>query len=267
MIFGLVLGSAPGLWSDRNFDMKFKCSWFLALFLGTVSAFAQMPGGNPAGGFNPAMMKLFGKNNAFTAKATVRMLDDTDKESMSMVVNSSFLDGKMRQDVDLNNMKSAMMSPQILGQMKQMGMDKVSVILRPDKKASYLIYPGLKSYVDMPMTREDAAALDQKPKIEKSDLGKESIEGHPTMKKKVVMTFADGKKQESTVWEATDLKDFPVRMQIAENGQNVIITYSDVQFTKPDVKQFEAPTGFERYDNPQKMMMEKMMGNAPNAKK
>ena len=151
--------------------------------------------------------------------------------------------------------------------MKQMGMDKVSVIVRPDKKVSYLIYPGLKSYVDMPMAKDDAAALAQEPTIEKSDLGKESVEGHPTVKKKVVMTFADGKKQESTVWEATDLKNFPVRMQITENGQNVVTTYSDVQFTKLDAKQFEAPTGFERYDNPQKMMMEKMMGNAPKANK
>ena len=223
---------------------------------------AQMPG-NHASGFSPAMMKLFGKNNAFTAKATVRMTDSSDKETMSMVVDAAFLDGKMKQDVDLNNMKSAMMPAEMLAQMKQMGMDKVTVIVRPDKKSSYLIYPGLKSYVEMPMSKEDADSLANEPKIEKTELGKERVDGHPTVKSRVVMTFPDAKKQETTIWEATDLKNFPVQMKVTEKEQNVLVTYGSIQFSKPDVKQFEPPADFTRYDNPQKLMMEKMMRTPP----
>ena len=35
--------------------------------------------------------------------------------------------------------------------MKAMGMEKFVTISRPDKKTSYMIYPGLQSYLEMPM--------------------------------------------------------------------------------------------------------------------
>ena len=239
----------------------------VAALLAAGSSFlhAQMPGGGGNGAVSSAMLKLFGKNPAFTAKMTVRILDGSNQETMTMPMTMAVSEGKVRNDVDMGEMKSAMIPPQAIAQMKQMGMDKMSSIVRMDLKKSFQVYPGMKSYLEVPMTAEDAQSLEKEPKIEKTELGKETIDGHASVKNKVVMTDAAGKAQEFTVWNATDLKDFPVQIQVKDNGQNVMMNYTDIKFAKTDAKQFEAPTGFTKYSSMQEFqqaMMQKMMGGA-----
>jgi hypothetical protein len=218
---------------------------------------AQMPGA-PNAGVNSALLKLFGKNNNFTLNADMKILDADDKETMSMTCKMAVLDGKLRTEVDMAGMKSAMLPPQAAAQLKAMGMDKVVSIAIPAKDQIFLIYPGLKSYVDMPTPKAVADAAKKEPKIEKTAVGKETIDGHACVKNKVVMTDDKGKKQEITVWEATDLKDFPIKVQMTEQGQNIVMQYKDIQFTKPEAKQFDIPDGFAKYDSMQTLMMEKM---------
>ena len=85
------------------------------------------------------------------------------------------------------------------------------------------------------------------------------------MKNKVVVTDADGHKDEATLWNATDLKDFPVQIMSTEKGDSVTIRYRDVQLAKTDAKQFATPTGYKEYDDIQSLMqgvMAKMMKDA-----
>jgi hypothetical protein len=92
-------------------------------------------------------------------------------------------------------------------------------------------------------------------------LGKETLNGHPCVKSKVVLTDDKGQKQEITVWDASDLKNFPIKVQMTEEGQNIVMQYKDIQFSKPETKQFEPPTGFAKYDTMQGLMTEKMSGS------
>ena len=226
---------------------------------------AQMPGGGGNGAVSGAMLKLFGKNAAFTAKMTVHLLDASNQETMSMPMTMALSEGKVRNDVDMSEMKSAMIPPQAIEQMKQMGMDKMSSIIRSDLKKSFQVYPGMKAYLEVPMNDEDSKTLASEPKMEKTELGKETIDGHASVKNKVVLTDGSGKTQEFTVWNATDLKDFPVQIQIKDNGQNVRMNYTDVKFAKTDAKQFDAPAGFTKYTGMQEFqqaVMQKMMGGA-----
>lgn len=202
--------------------------------------FAQMPGGAGSTA-NTALLKLFGKHNNFTVHADMQMLDGAQKETMNMDFTMSVLDGKLRADVDVSKIKGALMPPEAIAQMKQMGMDRVTSIVRPDKKMMILIYPGLNAYMDVPLPKGAADSLNSEPKIEKTALGKETINGHSCVKSKVLMTDANGQKQEITVWDATDLKNFPIKVQMIEEGQNIVMQYKDVQFIKPDPKQFEPP--------------------------
>src|ERR1051326_3922388 len=140
-------------------------SLIFCFFLQTAQA--QMPGlAQP--GLNSSLIKLFGKINAFSSKTQVRMLDKTQKETMSMTMDFAFLDGKIRLDVDLNQIKSTDIPQQMLGSLKQIGMDKMVSIVRPDKKATLVIYPALKAYAEIPMSREEAADLEKNFNIEKS---------------------------------------------------------------------------------------------------
>lgn len=218
---------------------------------------------------NAVLTKFFGSNTAFTARSEVRILDKDRKESMSLSMKVAMLDGKMRSEVDMTQLKSAELPPDAISNLKQIGMDRVVSILRPDKKAMFLIYPGLQACVNVPLPREEAEALDKEPKMEKTELGRETIDGHPCIKNKVIVTNDKGEKHEATIWNATDLKDFPVQIQIQEKDTTIALSYKQVQFVKPDAKQFELPADYKQYaDNLQLMQkaMEKLQGN-PGANK
>ncbi len=239
--------------------------WAAGILLSSaLHAQSPMPGGSSAA-MNAVLTKLFGANNTFAAKSGVRVMDKDQKETMSVTMNVLSLDGKIRSEVDMTQVKSAELPPELTANLKQMGMDRVVSVMRPDKKTIYLIYPGLQSYVDMPFGKEEAEAFEKEAKMEKTQLGKETIDGHPCTKSKVVVTDDKGQKQEAIVWNATDMKNFPVQIQVQEKGTTILMSYKEVQFTKPDAKQFDPPAGYKQYADNQQLMqkaMEKMLGGA-----
>jgi hypothetical protein len=126
-------------------------------------------------------------------------------------------------------------------------MAEVVIISRPDTGYSVVVYPGLKSYAPEPSgakpTRPDQFNLSSKA------LGKESVNGQECVKNQVTITGPDGKKVEATVWNATQLKSFPVRIRSNENGVPFTLNFNDVKFEKPAAALFEAPASFTRYDD------------------
>src|SRR4051812_4459385 len=118
-------------------------------------AIAQFNPGAPQTGLNAAMMKLFGDINAFSSRAQVRMLDQSGAESMSLPITLAMLDGKVRAEVDLSQVKSKEMSAEVAGSLKQLGMDKMVSIIRPDRKSVFYVYPSLQAYAETPMSKED----------------------------------------------------------------------------------------------------------------
>lgn len=230
----------------------------LALLLAAAQCPAQMPSFNQPG-MNAAMTKLFGNITAFSAKAQVRMLDRAEKETMSLPMDFIMLEGKIRLEVDLAQIKSKEFTPEMLATFKQMAMDKMVSIVRPDKKATLVIYPALQVYAEVPMPMEDVADLEKTYKVERTALGKETLDGHPCEKNRVNVVNGNGGRQEAVVWNAADLKEFPVQMQMNQPEATVLMRYRDVQFARPEAKLFEAPTGFTKYDSMEKLMQGAMM--------
>jgi hypothetical protein len=226
---------------------------------------AQMPGpmSGPGGGMNAALTKLFGDVKSFTAQTEARILDKNQRETTSLTMQFALLDGKLRTELDMAQIKSAQMPPDAAQSMKQMGMDKIVSIMRPDRNSLYLVYPGLQSYAEMPIPKGEGVGKDDDFKLEKTAQGKETIDGHPCTKHKVVITNEAGERHEALVWNASDLKDFPIQMQVLDKEATVIMKYKDVKFVRPDEKLFDAPAGFTRYADMQQLMgaaMQKMMG-------
>lgn len=221
----------------------------------------------PGSGANPlssAMLKMFGNQTNFSATTEMKVSDAA--QGLEGTSKIAVLDGKIRTDIDMSKMKSAAFPPEVLGQMKQMGADQNIVIVRPDKSVTYMIYPKLNAYIEMPLSEEDKAALTKEVKIATTALGKETIDGHPCVKNKVAVTDDKGKTQEMTVWNATDLKNFPVQMEMEEKDSTILTKFKNIQFAKPDAKQFEISAEWKKYDGMQglqQMMMQKMMVNPP----
>jgi hypothetical protein len=135
-------------------------------------------------------------------------------------------------------------------------------IVRPDKKLSYVIYPGLKSFAELAMSAEEAAARSDDLTAEKSVLGKETVDGHPTQKTKVLVTSKNKEKKEYLVWYATDLKEFPLKLQTTEGSATMVMTFRDIKSTAPEAKQFEAPAGYTRYPGIEQLVQAEIMKRA-----
>src|SRR5436190_20645814 len=194
-----------------------RFQWVAVVILwGFARAQAQIPGAGDAGGMTAALTKLFGDVTAFTAKAQVQVMDSTNKEIANMPMDFTLLDKKIRVEIDLTQTKNASMPPGAATTLRQMGMAQVISLVRPDKKLVYIIYPDQKAMITMPLPDEDLDVAAKNSKTSKTPLGKETVDGHPCVKNKVVITSEKGEVLEATTWNAIDLQDFPLQIQTKE---------------------------------------------------
>jgi hypothetical protein len=227
------------------------------LWLGMVPAFAQF-GGSPGGPkFDATMAKLFGDNTAFTAMMEFQ-ITPKGSDAITMPGKISFDAGKARFEMDLAEAKGLKLPPQAATQMKSMGLDKMVTLALPDKNITCLIYPGLQSYVEMPLPSDKTGTNDNL-KVETTELGKATMDGHACVENKVIVTDDKGVTHESTVWNATDMKNFPLKIIHAEQGAEITMLFNHVSLTKPAASVFEVPAGYARYDNMQTMMQTEVM--------
>jgi hypothetical protein len=228
----------------------------VAVALADGSTFAQVPGAvGGANAMTSEMVKLFGSNTAFTSKAEFQVWNKTRKEPDTLPMGIALLDGKLRMEIDVAQMRSAELPPSLVSSFRQMGMDQTVVIMRPDKKVTLSIFPKAKAYAEVPMTKEESAAIDKNYKVQKTALGRETVDGHACEKNKVTLTDDRGSKDDATVWNAADLKDFPVQIQMTVDKEStVVIKFRDVKLGKLDATQFEAPAGLAKYASPEALL-------------
>ncbi len=126
-----------------------RFSLAVALGFGALSLFAQPgpPSGPKLSGY---MGKIFGGNSAFTANMEMQSKDKSG-DTMIMPGKIASLDGKSRFEMDMTQMRGGRMPPDGAAHMKQMGMDKMVAISRPDKKVTYVVYPSLQAYAETPI--------------------------------------------------------------------------------------------------------------------
>jgi len=217
-----------------------------------VAATAQETvGASP--GLNAALVRLFGPHKAFTARLQIRMLDGQGSETFNAQMKFSLLDGKMRGDVDVTKLKSKDLPELAASAAKSVGLNEVITLVRPDRQETYLLYPAFKACVVAPIDPEDVTSLQKSARIQKTPLGRETLDGHPCVKNKVVVTEPDGRSHEATVWHATDLNEFPLRIQTIDGTDTIVLHFRQVKFQRPAAQDFELPAGTARYDDAQEL--------------
>jgi hypothetical protein len=229
------------------------------LSLGLTCAFGQ-PGTRSSQGphFGGATGKLFGGNQTFSAVMEFQTAG-RGGENVTMPGKFAFDHGKTRFEMNMSEMQGSQMPASAAQQMKAMGMDTIITISRTDLKLSYLIYPGLNSYAEIAERDAAASASPDDFKVETEKLGSETVDGHDCVKNKVTVTDKEGNKHVSTVWNAADLKNFPIKITTVESGNNATMLFKNISFEKPAAGNFEPPTGLTKYDNVQTMMQTEMM--------
>lgn len=222
------------------------------------TAHAQLFGGgfgSSAEGISGTMKKLFGDNPNFTASADVQVI--SPRGGMNLPGKLFYSEGKFRIETDMGQIAGA-------EQIKQLGMDKVVMISLPDKHLSYVIYPRLQAYAPQTSAEnQNAAKAAPASDLKITELGKETVEGHACVKNQVEATDSDGKKHTFTVWNATDLKKFPVKIAASEDKSITTVLFKDVKFEKPVVSQFEPPANYKKYDGVDTIIQQQLMKSTP----
>ncbi len=240
---------------------------FSILLALAVASFASLTAQAQTGrtGLGGATAKLFGEHQTFTAAMEFEVADPNTKLPITMPGKMSFDGGKSRFEMNMTEIKGSQIPPDAAVQLKAMGMDTTVNISRPDKNVSYVIYPGMQSYLETPLSDKSTAARVDEFKTEITELGKETVDGHPCVKNKVVVTDKEKVAHESTVWNAKDLKNFPVKIETSESGAKTVMHFKTVNFEKPAASVFEVPAGMTKHASLQAMMqavMMKQMGGA-----
>lgn len=202
--------------------------------------------------FDGHMAKLFGEHRQFSCGLEVEAKPADRPDGIAMPGRLSYADGKSRLEMDLTKLKGAMMPPAMLDQLKALGMAELAIITRPADGTSVLVYPGLKSYA--PVGNGSKPAPPDKFTMATKELGRESVDGQDCAKNQVTVTGPDGKKFEATVWNASGLKGFPVRVRSEEGGVPFTIHFREIKFEAPAAALFTAPASFTKYDDAQSLM-------------
>lgn len=226
----------------------------LWLMLMVGDAFGQAGAPGPAG-MSSALTKLFGKTTAFSSKGEMQVNDSAKHEVSFWPMDFSLLDKKIRVEIDLTQTRNKGVPAEMGAMLKQMGMSQVVSIIRPDKGLIYVIYPDQKAMLTMPLAKEDSEGSEKPPNITKTALGKETIDGHPCIKNKVVVSDSTGQSTEAITWDASDLHDLPIQIQTQEPTSTSVIRFKQIQFARPAAGYFEPPSGFTVYDTAEELKM------------
>lgn len=238
-----TIGSMAQRMKHGNFSRESILACLLVTLMLTFGAVAQP---SPLTG-NPALTKFFG-SNACVARCDLNVRSDSFRAAVKL--QFAFRDGNLRWEMDASQMAVGMMPPEA---MKQSGTDLQVIITRPDLKLDYVIYPRLKSCFVHKFGENDTKI---EPTMESTELGKETLDHHSCTKTKFINTTADGHTFETIAWFAADLHRFPIKLETTEAGTISTMTFSQIQFTKTEVKQFEPPAEFKKYDEFLEMMEE-----------
>lgn len=250
--------------------ISFLAASVLALGLLPASAQFGRPGGS---GPDNALTKVFGTNLNFSATMNLEVkMPGAQENEVTMTSKIYFAKGNSRTEMDMTSMKGSKMPPHAADQMKAMGMDQMISISRNDTKTAYLIYPGLGSYAKLTAPKAEGT---NDSKVTTTELGKETVDGHPCVKNKYTVSNAKtGEHVVMTTWNATDLKNYPIKIEMespaaAKNGQAPITTlhFTSLNMAQPAATLFEPPVGYRVYTDVQAMvqteMMKKMGGGTP----
>lgn len=154
---------------------------------------------------------------------------------------------KFRMDMDMSKMAK--------GEEKSNVMSKMININRGDKKVAYTLYPNKQKYITHKETEE--GYLGEEPKVEKTKVGSETIDKHPTEKYKVKITYKNGESHEGFIWNATDLDGMTIKSEVENKDFRITTELKNIVPKTPAASLFEIPAGFTEAKDFMELMMEK----------
>jgi hypothetical protein len=184
----------------------------------------------------------------FSAVMTATTFDKTQQKSFSLEMPIAKAGEKFRMELDYGKMTGAENMPA--------AMQKMIMIHRGDEKKTYSIYPNKKKYMISEETDEGYyQGYDEEPDIKKTFVGNEVIDGHPTEKYAISISYQDEDVQEGFVWNATDLDGMTIKSEFDNPEVTSTTLLTNIDLSTPADAVFVVPAGFTETENFMELMM------------
>lgn len=114
------------------------------------------------------------------------------------------------------------------------------VIMELSQHNNYMVMNGMcMQMATQPQQNPFAQAQDAT--IDRSPAGTDTVDGHACKVENLTVTSHNGKATKMKVWEADDLKGFPVKVEMQTEKGPVTVEYKDISFDAPAVSLFTHP--------------------------
>jgi hypothetical protein len=126
--------------------------------------------------------------------------------------------------------------------------EEMIVITRIDKQVVWNVMPAAKMYLEMPFNIQNKPKVEEKfeGEIERKEVGRETIDGHPTIK--YLITYkADDRKEQVYQWFATDIK-FGLKTAAVDGSWTQ--EFRNVRMESQQDSIFELPSGYQKMQMP-----------------
>jgi len=152
---------------------------------------------------------------------------------------------KFRMEMDYTSMTGAQGMPPALS--------SVVMIHRGDEKRTYSLYTNKKKYM---ISDETDEGYYEEPNVTKTFVANETIDGHPTEKYRITITYQDQETQEGFIWNATDLDGMTIRSEIDNATVKMTSTLTNIVMGTPAADLFEVPMDYTETSNFLEIVME-----------
>ncbi len=187
----------------------------------------------------------FGEKD-FTAVIVSTTVDKTNNRSVTFEMPVAKAGQKFRTEIDYSALTQGESMPPAFSQMV--------TIHRGEEELAYTLFPNVKKY----MVNENVEQMvEAEPDVRMTEVGSEVIDGHPTIKYQVHVTYkGDAPSQEGFVWRATDLGDMIIKSEMENEAVQYSTVLKNIVLKTPAAALFEVPADFVESKNFMEIVME-----------
>lgn len=193
----------------------------------------------------PAIGHMNYGDRDFKAVMVSSTLDKSQGREFSFEMPIAKAGEKFRMEMDYTKMSGAQGMPP--------AMSSVVMIHRGDEKRTYSLYTNKKKYMVSDETEE---GYYEEPDVTKTFVADETVEGHPTKKYRITISYPGQEKQEGFIWDATDLDGMTIRSEIDNETVKMTSTLTGIVMGPPPAALFEVPGDYTETSNFLEIVME-----------
>jgi hypothetical protein len=204
-----------------------------------------------------ALSEFISDSRSFIARAELQMPAEPGQKPLILPFGVAMDQGQMRWDLRLADISQDLVPAEVLTPLRQAGWERVQMLYHP-QSATRLVVPAEKAYVEFAQSTNGPSKLENDSalklgKMQKKLLGTEIFDGHPC--KKYRLTAKEGTQvEEALLWEATDLQNLPVKLQVRSEGQLYSFQFRQIRMGKVDAKIFGIPADYRKASSAQGLL-------------